>query len=242
MAIVGEPRSVREAIESSNASKWELNMQEEYKSLIANGTWELTALPKGCKAVKCTWVFCTKKYVNGVVVCFKAKLVANGCSQMKGVDFGKTFVPMAKFNTIKVILAIRAAIGLEMHQMNVKTTFLNGELDVVIYMEQLKGFVQKGREHEEITLRIEATWTSMVRVHSHIFVNKSFTKSYTDYLMYVLQTCDYIIIVIIYVDDLIILASNVNMINELKSSLKREFDMSDLGELHFVLGVHFREG
>ena len=76
-----------------------------------------------------------------MVVRFKARLVAKRCSQVEGVDFGKPFVPMAQFNTIRVILAIGAAMGLEMHQKNVKTTFLNGELEVVIYIEQPEGFV-----------------------------------------------------------------------------------------------------
>ena len=72
---------------------------------------------------------------------------------MEGVDFGETFAPVAKFNTIRIILAIAAAMGLEIHQMDVKTAFLNGELDVEIYMEQPEGFVQKGREHLVCKLR-----------------------------------------------------------------------------------------
>ena len=143
MATIGEPRNVREAIESSDASEWESAMQEEYESLIANGTWELTPLPKGRKAVKCKWVFRTKKDARGVVVRFKARLVAKGCSQVEGVDFSETFAPVAKFNTIRVILALAAAMGLEIHQMDVKTAFLNGELDVEIYMEQPEGLCKK---------------------------------------------------------------------------------------------------
>ena len=82
-----------------------------------------------------------------MVVCCKVRLVAKGCLQVEGVDFGETFAPVAKFNTIRVILAIEATMGLEIHQMDVKTVFLNDKLDVVIYMEQLEGLVQKGREH-----------------------------------------------------------------------------------------------
>lgn len=72
-------------------------------------------------------MFCMKKDANGMVICFKARLVAKGCWQMEGVDFGKTFAPMVRFNTTQVIHAIGAVMGLEMYQMNVKTTFLNGE-------------------------------------------------------------------------------------------------------------------
>jgi hypothetical protein len=153
MATIGEPRNLREAMESSDASEWELAMQEEYESLIANGTWELTPFPQGRKVVKCKWVFRTKKNAKGMVVRFKARLVAKGCSQVEGVDFSEIFAPVAKFNTIRIILALAAAMGLEIHQMDVKTAFLNGELDVVIYMEQPEGFVQKGREHLVCKLR-----------------------------------------------------------------------------------------
>jgi hypothetical protein len=75
-----------------------------------------------------------------VVVRYKTKLVAMGCLQMEGIDFGDTFVSVAKFNIIRVILALGTAMDSEVHQMGVKTTFLNGELDVEIYMKQLKGF------------------------------------------------------------------------------------------------------
>ena len=74
---------------------------------------------------------------NGVVVRIKARLVAKGCSQMEGVDFGKIFVPLAKFNTIRIILG--AAMGFGMHQMDVKMTFLNDVLDMQIHIKHPKG-------------------------------------------------------------------------------------------------------
>ena len=77
-----------------------------------------------------------KKDSNGIVIQFKMRLVAKGCSQVEGVDFGKTFAIVAKFNIIRIILAIATAMGLELYQMDIKTAFLNGELDVEIYMEQ----------------------------------------------------------------------------------------------------------
>jgi hypothetical protein len=77
----------------------------------------------------------TRDDANGAVVRFKARLVTKGCSQVKGVDFSETFAHMAKFNTTRVIMAIAAAMGLEIHQMNVNTAFLNGDLNVEIYME-----------------------------------------------------------------------------------------------------------
>jgi hypothetical protein len=114
---------------SEDASKWEAAMQKEYASLMANGTWELVPLPKECKSVGCKWVFRTKRDASGHIVRHKARLVAKGYSQVEGVDFNETFAHVAKFTTIICMLAIGSAMDLEIHQMNVKTAFLNGELE-----------------------------------------------------------------------------------------------------------------
>src|SRR3954453_3466851 len=104
-------------------------MQEEYASLMANDTWKLAPLPNGRKSVGRKWVFRTKRDAQGNVVRYKARLVARGFSQVEGVDFHETFAPVAKFTTIRCMLPIRAAMDLEIHQMDVKTAFLNGELE-----------------------------------------------------------------------------------------------------------------
>ena len=128
-------------------------MQEEYTSLIANGTYELAPLPKDRKSVGCKWVFRTKRDALGNVVSYKARLVARGFSQVEGVDFHDTFAPVAKFTTIRCMLAIGAVMDLEIHQMDVKTAFLNGELEEDIYMDQPQGFVEEGTQHLVCKLR-----------------------------------------------------------------------------------------
>ena len=84
----------------------------------------------------CKWVFRTKCDASGNVVRYKARLVAKGYSQVAGVDFNETFAPVAKFSTIRCILALGAIMDLEMYQMDVKTAFLNGDLEEDIYMDQ----------------------------------------------------------------------------------------------------------
>ena len=125
----------------------------EYESLIANATWDLTLLLNGDNTVKYKCMFCTKNNVNGMVVRFKTRLVAKGSLQVEGVNFSETFALVAKYNTTRVILILVATMGLEIHQIVVKTVFLNGELDVEIYMKQPEGFVQKCREHLICKLR-----------------------------------------------------------------------------------------
>jgi len=243
MAAIEEPNTMSEAIHSRDASKWEQAMQEEYDSLMANGTWELTPLPANRNRVGCKWVFRTKRDANGDVVRHKARLVAKGYSQVEGVDFDETFAPVAKFCTIRCMLAIGAAMGLEMHQMDVKTAFLNGDLEVEIYMDQPPGFVREGRS--DLVCKLRKTLYGLKQssrawyVQIHIFFTKEgFIRSHADHSLYIKQTGSYFMAVVVYVDDLIILASNMPMMNELKSKLEEEYDMSDLGELHFFLGVH----
>ena len=217
-------------------------MQEEYDSLIANGTWDLTPLPKDRRTVGCKWVFRTKKDANSVVVCHKARLVAKGFCQVEGIDFNETFALVAKFSTIRCILALGAAMDLEMHQMDVKTAFLNGELEEDIYMDQPQGFERQGAEHlvcklKKSLYRLKQSPRAWYEHIDTFFVNEGFTRSHADHSLYIMQTSHYIVIVIIYVDDLIMMASDMEVLKEVKSRLEEEYNMSDLGELHFFFGV-----
>ena len=147
MALSDGPLTIREAMQSEDAVKWKQAMQEEYESLIDNGTWDFTPIPKGRNPIGCKWVFRAKRDVFGDVVRYKARLVAKGFAQVQGLDFHETCAPVAKFTTIRCILAIGAAMDLEIHQMDVKTALLNDNLEKDIYMVQLDGFVHKGKEN-----------------------------------------------------------------------------------------------
>jgi transposase InsO family protein len=244
VASLDDPLNLCEAMRSEDASKWESAMQEEYDALIANKTWELTPLPKDRKSIGCKWVFRTKKDALGQVVRHKARLVAKGYSQVEGVDFLETFAPVAKFTTIRCILALGAALDLEIHQMDVKTAFLNGELEEEIYMDQPQGFGPKGFDHLVCKLKkslygLKQSPRAWYQRIDSFFTNEGFTRSQADHSLYIKQTGEYLLIVLIYVDDLIILASLLAKLSWLKSKLNEEFDMSDLGELKYCLGVEF---
>jgi reverse transcriptase-like protein len=106
VALLADPLSICDAMKSTDALKWEEAMKEEYKSLMSNGTWELTQLPPNRSSIGCKWVFRTKRDAMGDIVRYKARLVAKGYSQVAGVDFNETFAPVAKFTTIRTIVAI----------------------------------------------------------------------------------------------------------------------------------------
>ena len=116
-------------------------MDEEYRSLMADDTWDLVPLPKGRKHVRCKWVYITKYASDGSIERLKARLVAKGFSQVEGIDYNETFAPVAKMNSIRLVLSLAALHDWEVHQMDVKSTFLHGDLQEEIYMQQPPGYV-----------------------------------------------------------------------------------------------------
>ncbi|KAL6323845.1 hypothetical protein AAG906_005840 [Vitis piasezkii] len=145
--VVKDPVSFSQAMESDDSSKWMEAMNEELKSMAHNGVWDLIELPNNCKPVGCKWVFKTKRDAKGNIERFKARLVAKGFTQKEGIDYKDTFSPVSKKDSLRIIMALVAHFDLELHQMDVKTAFLNGNLDEDIYMEQPEGFAKKGNEH-----------------------------------------------------------------------------------------------
>ena len=139
------PTTILEALASPDAAYWKEEIQSEMDSILANGTWELIERPYGWKHVWCKWVFKKKLRADGTIEKYKARLVAKGYTQKEGEDFFDTYSPVARLTTIWVLLSMAASHGLLVHQMDVKTAFLNGELDEEIYMEQPDGFVLKGQ-------------------------------------------------------------------------------------------------
>ena len=115
-------------------------------SIMSNRTWEVVEYPYGCKPVGCKWVFKKKLRPDGTIEKYKARLVAKGYTQKEGEDFFDTYSPVARLTTIRVLLSLADSHGLIDYQMDIKTTFLNGELDEGMYMEQPVGIVANGQE------------------------------------------------------------------------------------------------
>lgn len=129
----GESLTYKEAQSCHKQKLWELAMQEELKSLHQNDTWDLVPLPKGKKAIPNKWVY-KIKCIDGKPK-YKARLVAKGYTQVEGIDFQEVFSPVVKTTTIRVLLALVAALDLELDQMDVKTIFLHGDVNEELYMK-----------------------------------------------------------------------------------------------------------
>jgi hypothetical protein len=108
--------------------KWDNAMDEEMVALDANATWELVILPKDKKAIRCKWVYKVKHNADGSVNRFKVRLVAKGYAQTYGIDYEETYSPVAKMTIVRTIIAMAAAKGWSLHQMDVKNVFLDGDL------------------------------------------------------------------------------------------------------------------
>eukprot|EP00253_Pinus_taeda_P002871 PITA_02871 len=216
-------------------------MNEEYHSLLANDTWDLVPLPEGRKLVRCKWVYRTKYGPDGKVDKHKARLVAKGFSQGEGIDYTETFSPVAKMNSIRLVLSLAASLKWEVHQMDVKSAFLLGDLHEEIYMEQPIGFIQTD---SSLVCRLKKSLYGLKQAPrawyakmDSFLLESGFSRCHSDNTVYTKKVENSLIILVLYVDDLILTGSDPNLINHVKSSLKKKFEMTDLGHLHYFLGL-----
>jgi hypothetical protein len=237
-----EPTTYQEATNSSDRERWQKALDEEYDSLIQNQTWELAELPPNRKAISSKWVFKIKHNSDGTVERYKARLVARGFMQKEGIDYQETYAPVVRYGSLRLLLAIANTLNLEVHQMDVKTAFLNGDLQEEIYMAQPEGYITKGTEH--LVCKLKKTLYGLkqssrawyLKLHQFL-VKQGFTKNSADYSVYSKKQANAIFIIAVYVDDIILACNDINEMNLLKKQLKANFEMKDLGNLRWFLGM-----
>ena len=241
MAQVSENYDPDTFVEASGHPEWNTTMKEEYHSLLANDTWDIVPLPKDIKLVRCKWVYKTKYGPNGKVDKHKSILVAKGFSQVEGIDYTESFSPISKINSIHLVLSLNASSKWESHQMDVKSTFLYGDLHEEIYMEQPLGFIQDDSIlvcflKKSLYGFKQAPNAWYAKMDSFLLAT-GFSRCHSDNNVYTKRVDGPLIILVIYVDDLILIGSDPKIINHVKASLKKMFDMIDLGYLHYFLGL-----
>ncbi|GKD95653.1 zinc finger, CCHC-type containing protein [Tanacetum coccineum] len=143
-----DPKIFDEVMKSREVSFWKEAINDEMDSIIGNNTWVLSDLPPSCKPLGCKWIFKRKFKVNGTIDKFKARLVIQGFRQKSGIDYFDTYALVARINTIRLLIVMASIHNLIIHQMGVKTAFLNGELDEEVYMNQPQGFIMPGKENK----------------------------------------------------------------------------------------------
>jgi hypothetical protein len=130
--IVTEPSSFQEAVQDPT---WVDAMVEEYDSIVKNSVWDIVPRPIDKSVVGSRWIYKVKQAADGSVEKYKARFVAWGFSQIEGIDYGETFASVARYSSIRSILALSAQMGWPIHQMDVKNAFLNGIIEEEVYIE-----------------------------------------------------------------------------------------------------------
>ena len=148
-----EPKTIQQALSGLNSKEWFEAMKEEMNLIESNRVWDLVDFLPSRRTIGNKWVQNIKDKADETIDGYKAQLVAKGYTQQERFDYEETFSPVVKFASIRLILAIAAIMDLKLCQMDVKTVFLNGELNEEIYMDQPLGFEIKGQEHKVFKLK-----------------------------------------------------------------------------------------
>jgi Reverse transcriptase (RNA-dependent DNA polymerase) len=238
-----EPSNYTEAIKSSNAQEWMRACQDEYYNLMGYGTWQLVKRPTNTNIIGNRWVFRIKRDNLGHIDKYKARLVAQGFSQIPGVDFNETNSPMIRFTSIRFILAIAAQFNLELQQINVKGVYLNGILDETVYMWQPEGFIEKGKESYVCKLekgiyglkQSGRLWFQTLKSTLTKLGFKSGTADETVYF-HTQKTGD-IEIAGWYVNDGLLATKTAESMQKLVKEICSHFHIQDLGEPVRLLGI-----
>lgn len=211
-----------------------------------NQTWELVPRPRDRNVIGVKWVFRTKFNPDGSINKHKARLVVKGYSQIFGIDYLDTFAPVARHDTIRLLLAIIAQKGWQVFHMDIKSTFLNGFLQEEIYVEQLEGFVIKGQEDKVYLLKkalyglkqAPRVWYNIINDH---LLHLGFQKCLSEATLYAKHVGVDILIIFLYVGDLLMTRSNLTLIEEFKQEMKDVFEMTDLGLMTYFLGMEITQ-
>ena len=225
---------------------WICAMQEELAQFERNEVWELVPRPSDRMIIGTKWVFRNKLDENGNVVRNKARLVAQGYKQQEGIDFEETFAPVARLESIRMLLAYAANKGFTLFQMDVKSAFLNGFIDEEVYVQQPPGFVDPTFPNHVYKLtkalyglkQAPRAWYGRL---SSFLIENDFIRGTNDTTLFTKKRNDAILLVQIYVDDIIFGSTNAALAEEFSSLMRSEFEMSMMGELQFFLGLQIKQ-
>ncbi|CAA7029694.1 unnamed protein product [Microthlaspi erraticum] len=240
------PLSYKQALSDPN---WNPAATEEFNALLKSKTWDLVPRPHGVNIIKSMWLFKHKFNADGAFARYKARLVANGKSQEAGVDFDETFSPVFKPATIRSVLHVSLARDWPIHQLDVQNAFLHGDLEETIYMFQPPGFADPKAPDHVCKLKrslyglkqAPRAWNSRF---ARFMTNIGFVASKSDASLFIYRKGDQQAYLLLYVDDIVLTASTKELLQHIIKLLKTEFPMTDMGRLHYFLGIkaEFKNG
>ncbi|GKB01948.1 retrovirus-related pol polyprotein from transposon TNT 1-94 [Tanacetum coccineum] len=221
-------------------------MQEELNQFKTNDVWSLIPHPKNQTIIGTKWVFKNKLDENGIVSRNKARLVAQGYNQQEGINFDETYSPVARLESIKILLAYACAYDFKLFQMDVKSTFLKGFINEEVYVAQPPGFVDFEKPNHVFKIKkalyglkqAPKAWYDRLKA---FVLNHLYTMRLVDNTLFNKKRNSHIIIVQIYVDDIIFGSTCQELCDDFSKIMHDEFEMSMMGELNFFLGLQIKQ-
>jgi transposase InsO family protein len=235
------PTTMKEAMASPQADHWRAAIKDEYESLVGMGTWTVCTPPVHARLIGTKWVFDLKTNKEGKIVRYKARLVAQGFSQIQGIDYTELFAPVSKYGTMRALAALVAHHDLHLHQLDVKTAFLHGEVEEELYIKQPEGFTQglpglACKLNKSIYGLKQASRNWWKKLHS-VLTQLGAVPCPADPSLYILRRGGSVLYILTYVDDMWMASGDLALIMEVKGSLMQAFAMTDLGESTRFLGI-----
>jgi hypothetical protein len=236
-----EPYKIEDALRDSD---WVVAMQEELNNFSRNEVWHLVPRPNQ-NVVGTKWVFRNKQDEHGVVIRNKARLVAKGYSQVEGLDFDETYAPVARIESIRILLAYATYHGFKLYQMDVKSVFLNGPIKKEVYIEQPPGFEDSEYPNHVYKLskalyglkQAPRAWYECLR---DFLITNGFKVGKADPTLFTKTVANDLFVCQIYVDDIIFGSTNKFTCEEFSSIIVQKFEMSMMGELRYFLGFQIK--
>ena len=241
--VVCEPVNYEEAMKNQN---WIIAIKEELLMIEKNKTWILVERPRDKKVIGVKWVYRTKLDVDGSINKNKTRLVVKGYNQIFGVDYLDTFAPIARLDTIRLLLVVATQKDQRVYQLNVKSTFLNGYLHEEIYGEKPEGFMKKEEEDKVYLLKkalygLKQALRAWYNKSDEHLLNLGFAKSLSKSTLYVKHNGAGILIILLYVDDLLVTGNHTSLEEKLKLEIMEVFQMMDLGLMTFFLRMEIKQ-
>ncbi|RVX07565.1 Retrovirus-related Pol polyprotein from transposon RE1 [Vitis vinifera] len=237
LSTVAIPNSVQEALADP---MWKVAMNKEMKSLQKNETWELVECPPGKKSVGCRWIYTVKYKADGSIERFKARLVAKGYTQTYGIDYTETFAPVAKTNTVRVLLSLAANLDWPLQQFDVENAFLHGELSEEVYMDLPPGCMVPEKQCQKVCKLKKSLYglKQSLRAWFGRFTKSmrafGYCQSNSDHTLFLKKQHGKITTLIVYVDDMVVTGNDLEERKALQNYLSREFEMKDLDLLQEI--------
>nr|GEW26060.1 retrovirus-related Pol polyprotein from transposon TNT 1-94 [Tanacetum cinerariifolium] len=238
-----EPKNINEALKDES---WVIAMQEELNQFVSNDIWELVPNPMNITIIGTKWVFRNKLDENGLVSRNKARLLAQGYNQQERIDYDETYVPVARLESIRILLAYACALDFKLFQMDVKSAFLNGFINEEVYVAQPPRLIDFAKPNHVYRFKKALyglkqalkAWYDRLKA---FLIKHDYTMRMIDNTLFTKKKDPNLIIVQIYVDDIIFRSTCQEMLDDFAKIMHDEFKMSMTGELNFFLGLQIKQ-